>query len=277
MRDDSSSRGNCFVGQGVSLNQGCALMFIRSIALIGVRNKLSAPGMSPSPVNWFREAAIGIVGLLVSVPAAAFTLVIRDSDFVVTPVFSNVEVFSIRIEIDELFERRVYDNPIITSVNYQVSGVLEPGTPSGFPSFALSRIITGAEFYAQGSSLQFEIASNAVLSDGLQVAELAGNGIVFTFNGREIDNGRYHPALLELNGNGTGMIQNSNNIPTQGPPPVEVDFGEEYITNLAFDPGNLTIVEAPVTIGSSGSSAVSPLMLVLLAGLWRRRLSAQGM
>jgi hypothetical protein len=79
--------------------------------------------------------------------------------------------------------------------------------------------------------------------------------------------------LLELRSAGTGTIQNSNNVPVQGPPPVEVDFGEEYITNLGFDPGNLTIVAAPVTIGSSGGGAMSPLApaLMLLAGLWRLR------
>jgi len=121
----------------------------------------AAPRISSSPASRFRESATGLVGLLVSLPAAAFTLVIPSSDFVVTPVFSD----------------------------------------------------------------------------------------------------------------GTGTIQNSNNVPTQG---VEVDFGEEYITNLAFDPGNLTIVEAPLAIGPSGSSAVSPLMsaVLLLAGLWRRRLRA---
>ena len=233
----------------------------------------AAPRISSSPASRFRESAIGLVGLLVSLPAAAFTLVIPSSDFVVTPVFSDVAFFSIRIEIDEPFRRGLYVNPTITNVEYQVMGVLEPGTPSGFPAFNLMRDIPGADFYLQGSSLQFEIANNAVLSDGLQVAELVGNGIVFTFNGREIDNGRYHPALLELRSDGTGTIQNSNNVPTQG---VEVDFGEEYITNLAFDPGNLTIVEAPLAIGSSGSSAVFPLMsaLLLLAGLWRRRLRA---
>jgi hypothetical protein len=219
--------------------------------------------------------AIFLAVALASLPAAAFTVTIPSSAFVVTPVFSNVTFFTITIEVDEPLAPGAFVNPTITSVVYQVTGTLEPGTPSGFPSFDLQRTITGTDFYLQGSSLQFEIASNAVLSDGLQVAELVGNGIVFTFNGREIDNGRFHPALLELNGNGTGTIQNSNNIPSQNPL-VEVDFGAEYITGLTFDPGNLTIVAAPPQFGSSGSSAMSPLvpMFLALLGLWRRRLQA---
>ena len=125
--------------------------------------------------------------------------------------------------------------------------------------------MTGAEFYAQGSSLNFEIAPFAVLSDGIQVAELVGDGTVFTFNAREIDNGRFHPALFELNADGTGRIQNSDNIHTLVPL-LQVNFGDEYITDLIFDPGNTTLIAGvpdPV-IPDRGGGGVSPVMIVAL-------------
>ena len=112
-------------------------------------------------------------------------------------------------------------------------------TPSGFPAFSLERTIAGDEFYDQGSSLEFEIQWGADLSDGLQVSELAGTGTVFRFNGREVDTGRYHRSLVELNADGTGRILNSNNTGGINPGSlrvVDVDFGEEYATELTFDP-----------------------------------------
>lgn len=185
--------------------------------------------------------------------AQTSTLSLSSSDFTTTTVFSDVDFFTIDIEIDSPLAPGVYNNPDIVRVTYQVMGTLEPGTPSGFPAFDLQRSITGADFYAQGSSLSFEIAPGAVLSDGVQVAELVGSGVVLEFNGREIDNGRFHPALLRLNADGTGVIQNSNNTPSLDPL-VEVDFGEEYITNLLFDPGNLRVlVNTPVIqLGGDG-------------------------
>ncbi len=157
-------------------------------------------------------------------------------------------------------------------MSYRVSGDLVAGTPSGFPSFALERVIDGADFYAQGSLLIFDVSDTAVITDGVQVAELDGPTLVFTFNGREIDNGRFHPALFQLNNDGTGRIQNSNNIVQQNPL-IQVGFGEEYITDLTFDAGNLTLFTAavgpqppPVNFGSSsGGGAVS---LVFFAALW---------
>jgi len=202
-----------------------------------------------------------------------------DSDFVVTPAFNNVPLFSFEIEIDRPLEPGVYDNPDLVRVFYTVTGELN-NTPSGFPAFELRREISGTEFYAQGSSLNFEVDANAVLTDGVQVAELSGMDIVFTFNGREIDNGRFHPALLELRADGTGLLQNSNNVISSSPL-QQVDFGEEYITELRFDAGNLTLMTAidppqddpPVLV--SGSGALSPLLLLamLVAGfcLWFRR------
>jgi hypothetical protein len=199
--------------------------------------------------------------------AQTMTLSISSNDFQVSTVFSSVDLFDIEIEIDAPLATGVYDNPEIVSVDYQVTGTLTPGTPSDFPAFDLQRSITGEDFYAQGSSLRFEIAPSAVLSDGVQAAELVGDTLVFTFNGREVDNGRFHPALLELNADGTGRIQNSDNVPSLDPL-LEVAFGAEYITDLTFDPGNTTvIVSTPVTIpGSSngGGGAASPVFLALL-------------
>jgi len=142
-----------------------------------------------------------------------------------------------------------------------------------FPAFNLVRAITGADFYAQGSSLSFEIAAGADLSNGLQMSELVGSGPVFVFNGREVDTGRYHPALFQLNSDGTGSIRNSNNMgentlnPSTGEL-VDVDFGDEYITNLTFDPNQLTIsaaVPVPAALWLFGSG------LLGLVGMARRK------
>jgi len=205
-----------------------------------------------------------------------------NTDFVVTPAFNNVPLFSFEIEINRPLEPGVYDDPELVRVVYTVTGDLN-NTPSGFPAFDLRREISGTEFYDQGSSLRFEVDANAVLTDGVQVAELSGTGtdIVFTFNGREIDNGRFHPALLELRADGTGLLQNSNNVISSSPL-QQVDFGEEYITELRFDAGNLTVMTAvdppqndpPALV--SGSGALSPLLLLFIlavgAGLWLRRI-----
>jgi len=215
-----------------------------------------------------RPAVAPIIQLLITLVALsgsahAFDLLLDSSDFQRTPVFSDVTDFDFRVHVDADLAPGVYNNPPLVEVSYRVSGTLEPGTPSGFPAFALERIIDGAQFYAQGSSLSFEISPTAVLSDGLQVAELVGAGVVFTFNGKEIDTGRFHPALLELRADGTGRIQNSDNVPSQNPL-QEVDFGEEYITDLGFDPGNLTLVRRPGGLGGGGSSAMSPVSLLWL-------------
>jgi hypothetical protein len=196
--------------------------------------------------------------------AQTMRLAFSSDDFVVTPVFNDVAQFSFDIDINAPLLPGVYNNPDIENVLYRVSGNLM-NTPSGFPAFALERNISGDEFYAQGSSLSFEIRVDAVLSDGIQVAELFGNDVKFTFNGKEIGNGRFHPALLELNGDGTGTIQNSDNVIVENPL-QQVDFGEEYITDLAFDPGNLTLLTAvnPAPAArSSGGGVISPLEIIL--------------
>lgn len=209
--------------------------------------------------------------------AQTMRLAFTSDDFVVTPVFNNVAQFTFDIEIDAPLAPGVYANPDIVSVVYTVSGDLVNPTPSTFPSFALRREITGAEFYAQGSSLAFEVQAGAVLSDGVQFAELVGSGLAFTFNGNEIDNGRFHPALLELNADGTGTIQNSDNVISQNPF-QQVNFGEEYITNLMFDPGNLTLLTAvvedpdpPLTFGGGGNLSPQFLFVFLLMIIFSRR------
>lgn len=203
-----------------------------------------------------------------ALPIQAQTMQLSTSsdDFVVTNVFSDVDVFDFLIEIDMPLAAGVYENPPIVSVSYRVSGNLNAGTPSDFPAFALERVVTGEEFYAQGSSLEFEINEAAVLDDGVQVAELSGTDVIFRFDGREIDNGRFHPALFELRSDGTGRIQNSNNLPTVSPL-LEIDFGEEYINDLIFDAGNTTLITALEGESSSGSSGFfSHLELLVLSG-----------
>lgn len=198
-----------------------------------------------------------LLSLCIGLPGVtnAFLLEFSASDFGRTPVFSNVVQFDFVLDIAGPLASGVYNNPVINFVDYEVNGSLA-ATPSGFPAFALKRpedggTLTGAEFYAQGSSLNFEISAGADLSDGLQVNELVGSDPVFVFNGREIDTGRYHPALLELNADGTGRIQNSNNQSVVPNPAnnqmVNVDFGDEYITDLTFDPSQLTLA-APVPV-----------------------------
>lgn len=215
-----------------------------------------------------RFIPILIAGVVVGSPVNGQTmfLSVSSDDFQITNVFSDVDTFAIDIEINSPLAAGIYVNPDIVSVSYSVSGTLAPGTPSGFTSFALQRDMTGTEFYAQGSSLSFEIAGNAVLDDGIQAVELAGNGVVLTFNGREVGNGRFHPALLELNMNGTGRIQNSDNI-TVEVPLQQVDFGSEYITDLVFDAGNTTLLTGTLAKKKSGGGATSLLDLWFLLAL----------
>ncbi len=197
--------------------------------------------------------------------AQTMALTTTNADYRVTNVFSDVDTFSITVIIDAPLAPGVYVNPDIVSVSYAVSGSLTPGTPSGFPSFALQRDMDGTEFYAQGSSLSFEISEAAVLSDGVQVAELVGNDVVLVYNAREVDNGRFHPALLELRANGTGQIQNSDNVIVANPL-QQVNFGDEYVNSLQFDPGNTTVITAVVP-RSSGGGSTSYLWLGLLLTL----------
>lgn len=194
--------------------------------------------------------------------ASAFTISFNNLDFGLTPDFSDVQIFSFEIIVDEPLQIGVYSNPTLTSVNYNIFGTLVPGTPSNFPAFDLQRSIGGSEFYTQGSSLNFEIAADADLSDGVQASDLAGANKIFEFNGREIDNRRFHPALFELFSDGTGVLQNSNNIHTVDPE-IIVDFGEEYITNLSFNPADLTLSTSTVV----PLPASLPLFFIAIGGL----------
>lgn len=221
----------------------------------------------------------GIAGVFLTVltflwqPVSAQTmqLTLSDADFEITNIVSDVDLFDFQIEINAPLAAGVYNNPPLTSVSYRVFGSLIEGTPSGFEVFDLMREITGEEFYAQGSSLQFEIDENAVLEDGVQIDELSGTDVVFRFNGREVGNERFHPALLELRADGTGRIQNSNNTPTLDPL-LEIDFGSEYINDLLFDPGNTTLLtgqvvtdtNATVESESSGGGAFSIVLWLML-------------
>lgn len=196
----------------------------------------------------------------------AFVLSFDNNDFNTNTTFNNVAEFNFQIDVDGDLSSGVYMDPMLNGVIYQVRGVLDVSTPSGFSAFDLMRDIDGADFYGQGSSLWFEIAANADLSDGLQADELVPNaqGQIFIFNGREIENGRFHPALLELNSDGTGRIQNSNNIPntTVG----EIDFGAEYVTDLQFQVADLTLAAGSGSSGGGTSGFWLMVMLLFLFG-----------
>ncbi len=203
--------------------------------------------------------------------ASAFVVTLDSALFSVNQTFSSVSSFQFEIDIAApLAAGTTYSNPPLNGVEYTIGGNLDPMTPSGFPAFLLERTISSADFYAQGSSLNFTIAANADLSDGLQISELSGIDPVFTLNAREVDTGRYHPSLFELNGDGSGRVQNSNNFgattlnPSSGEL-VNLDFGEEYISDLTFDPATTTIaVPEP-------SSIVLSLAALLMATCVRRR------
>lgn len=238
-----------------------------------------------------RNLVLAMTAILASGAAGAqmnpsFSIDSNGSDIVTTAVFSDVTTFQIRIEFDEPIRTGVYDNPALVQVVYSVSGDLMMGTPSGFPSFALERTITGADFYAQGSSLRFEVAADAFIDDGVVASELVGTGgdVVFRFDGREVDNGRFHPALLELRADGTGRIQNSNNVPSQNPL-QEVAFGEEYITDFTYIPAEFTILtemdldpivpvppqQGPFGGSGGGSVGIAGLLFLVTTLLIRRR------
>ena len=149
----------------------------------------------------FSSAALA---LFAAVPASATTITIDTADFAETCMVSSVSIYTFSIEVaGPLAPGGVYNNPTLVGVDYSVRGSLVSGTPSGFPGFNLVRTIGGAEFYSQGSSLSFAILPTANLSDGLQLNELAGAGVVFELNAREVDTGRYHPPILQLLVNGT--------------------------------------------------------------------------
>jgi len=203
-----------------------------------------------------------------STVTAQFSLSFELSDFGVTENFGQVNTLNFDVAVQgPLVAGQSYDNPALNSVIYDVFGILEPGVPSTFPEFNLSRTIGGQEFFDQGSSLSFEVAGSADLSDGLQLSELVAdaNNRIFLFDGREVDTGRFHPPLIELFADGTGQIQNSNNFGGTNPvfgATVDVDFGDEFIADLSFTPSTFTL--ATVSAVPEPSSA---LVLLLIGGL----------
>lgn len=74
--------------------------------------------------------------------------------------------------------------------------------------------------------------------------------------------------MIELNSDGTGLFQNSNNMGGINPGnglEVDVDFGEEYISELSFDPAAFTIGTVPEP------STVMVLGLGMTVAMLRRR------
>ncbi len=235
---------------------------LRAVVLVAVATVL-APGLAIA----LPESASG------DTEGAIFSLTLDATDFgnrSLIPEFSRVRNFSLEIELNGFYEvGRRYGNKEIESVRYRVSGSLstQPPTPSGFSRFALDRVaappagegpISGSEWRGQGSLLAFEIAPDARLDDGLQLAELVPDGpdgLLFVFDAREferLDRARYHPPQILLYENGTGLLRNSNNSSgnTQTVNPatglrVDVDFGDEYVTRIEFDPSDITLV-API-------------------------------
>ena len=193
-----------------------------------------------------------------------------DYDYQLTKIHSDLSFFAINVEFSAPLTSGAYDNPDVISISLWVRGNLAPGTPSGFTDFDHPWQFSGTDFYSRGGSLRFEISNDADLSDGIQVSELVGDGVVLTVDGREIDYGSYHPAIFELRADGTGRIQNSNNIVTLDPL-IEVDFGEEYITDLRFNPETTTIftsVRTPDVEGRrSGSGSIGALELTVMLAL----------
>ena len=256
--------------------------------------------MSPSLPHRLRNQLVaGLLSVCATAPANAFLLSFSSSDFGTTPTFSNVQNFTFAIEIGEALEHRAYVNPIITGVDYSVSGSLAAGTPSTFPAFLLNRPengnppFPGTEFYAQGSSLQFEIAAAADLTDGLQVSDLTilsdftlpslfnpdpllssitgATNPVLVFNGREIQNttgfSRFHPALFVLNSDGSGSIRNSNNVVNLNGF-TEIPFNSEYVTELSFNPATTTLsTDTAQNVPAPASFALLGIGLMLLRRL----------
>lgn len=224
--------------------------------------------------KWIVRCVFLSVVLGTSQLASAIVFTFDSNDFFKSPTRSDVTTFQFLINVDaEIVPGGVYDNPSLSIVDYSVSGFLDPLTPSGFSAFALERTLTGEDFYNQGSSLHFEVSPTANLSDGLQMSELVGIDPVFVFNGQELGQtpGRYHPALLELNSDGSGLIRNGNNVgginPSSGEI-VDVEIGEEYITSLTFSP-SLTI--AATSVPEPTASVILMVALIGCACRQRRR------
>ena len=163
-------------------------------------------------------------------------------DFTLNPTFSSVQEFTVSIEFNGPLEAGgFYGNTDIVSVDYQVSGSLAKNTPSGFVGFDLVRNeIDSTEFDQQGSTFILEVSPTADLSDGLQINEISRLELDFLEQGT----GRYHPPVFQIGSDGTGSIRNAANSGGVNPATqevVDVEEGEEYVTEFTFDPGTLTL------------------------------------
>ena len=213
-------------------------------------------------------------------PAAAFTITFGDADFEETPLFNEVPTYLFEIEVEGPLEAgTAYGNGSLVDVRYLLFGQLTEPTPSGFPSFLLSRLpsgegtITPEEWDAQSSSFFFETAADADLSDGLQISDLVADalGVVFRFDAREFqreDRGRYHPPILLLFEDGTGLLKNSNNSSDLAVNPgtrefVDIEYGDEYVVSLSGVDG--------VTLASVPEAGAGALLLVAAGVLAHRR------
>ncbi|MEM8547715.1 MAG: hypothetical protein AAGF46_06085, partial [Pseudomonadota bacterium] len=224
---------------------------------------------------------IGFFALPASAQTTTVTMSLQDSDFTIAPVFNDVRTFSFTVELNETVRTGLFDNPEIINITYRVQGTLTNATPSGAPAFDLQRSISGADFYAQGSSLAFNVVDTAILEDGIQVSELDAMGVVFRLDAFESDTGRFHPPVLELNLDGTGRIQNSNNL-VSVMPPSQVAAGDEYVTDLSFIPAELTVLAQTAAVippendtevsalGFTGGGAFGLVFVAMLAGLGGR-------
>ena len=199
--------------------------------------------------------AVAVIGAVVTMPrhSAAFVIEVSSEQFTSqSNVFSGVTDFSISIEVLGPLASGAYVNPELGDIEFLIRGTLDPTTPArtanpAFTAFAVDDLsaLSGQDFYDLGNALHFEVAAGVDLADGLQVSELVGTGLVFEFDGREFGTGRYHPPILQLFSDGTGLLRNSNN--TGGINPftgVEVNatIGDEYMAELTFDPPTMTLV-----------------------------------
>lgn len=186
-------------------------------------------------------ACFFLFSILVCSAIADDRIVIHIEDFETQNEFNSLSFFGFEIIFDGNLKLGVNENPPIAYLEYHLVGQLPAQTPSGITVFHLTRIMDGEEFYGQGSSMIFEISDQADMSDGIQFSELVTG---MTINAVEFDTGQYHSPLVELHPDGTGTIQNSNNsggTNDETGMTVDVDFGEEYVTNLVFDANNYTL------------------------------------
>jgi hypothetical protein len=105
-----------------------------------------------------------------------------------------------------------------------------------------------------------------------QVNELVGTGDVFTFDARQVDHGRHHPTIVVLSADSTGLIRNSNNFGGIDPATmmlVDVDFADEYVTELGFTPSSLTLAP-PVPLPAALPLLLSAFGFFGIMG-WRRK------